>query len=67
TVLIALGNKTGVLIVFLSAIVQLALMSVSDPASFSDLLYVKAICQAATAFLLGLLMARHLRRTKSHL
>ena len=65
TLLVALGNKTGIIVVFIAAILQLALMSLSGPSSFADLLQAKAMCQVATAMCLTLVLLRHAQRTKS--
>ncbi len=65
TLLVALGNKTGILIILTAAVIQIALMSLSDPTSFADLLKTKAICQAATAMCLALALLRQMRCAKS--
>lgn len=63
TLLAALGNITGILLVFACALLQLALMSFNDPSSFADLLWVKVMCQAATATVLALTFLNHMQRT----
>ena len=62
TLLAALGNITGILLVFACALFQLALMC--DPSSFADLLWVKAMCQVATATVLTLTLLHHMHRTR---
>lgn len=61
TLLVALGHKIGILVVFAAALIQLAIMFLSCPSSFADLLKVKAMCQAATAMCLVLALLRYTR------
>ena len=62
TLLIALSDKVGIIILFVAAVGQLVLMSVSDLQSFGDLLAIKFACQSATAALLLVYAARRLCR-----
>jgi hypothetical protein len=64
TLLIALRDKAGIVILFAAALGQLALMSVTELHSFGDLLFIKTACQSATAALLFVYAARRLGRTK---
>ena len=64
TLLIALRDKTGIVILFAAALGQLALMSATQLNSFEELLLIKTACQSATAALLIVYAARRLGRTK---
>jgi len=61
TFLVALNNKAGVLIIFASAVFQLAVMSVSDLSSIAGLLQIKVMCQSATAIVLVIVLLQHMR------
>ena len=63
TFLVALKDRNGVVMIAAGACIQFGAMAASESAGFADLIFIKAICQAGTAFGLALCAISHLRRT----
>jgi O-antigen/teichoic acid export membrane protein len=65
TFLAALGDRTGIFLVFAVAAIQLAAMAQSDATQFIDLVRIKAECQIAAAILVFAVATRRVSRHRT--
>ncbi len=65
TLLIALKDMMGISLIVIGAVIQIGAMSLGDPASFCDLITIKAVCQATVAILMCFCVVAKLRMSGS--